>query len=174
MSNENNVHEPHNGDQHQEQNPATNPIDGDQNSGDNFLGNFEKIKENYESKLHEKEERIKELEEELEKKDKENNDAINNLSKEVDERLKQSEEYKEVLKKVEVLEKERAEAIVDAYIQKGIILPTQRETAIKLCLSDNDTFLSLYENAKPVVDTTQHRRSVPVGTADRIMNYFKK
>lgn len=158
-----------------EPNPNPEPIPQPDTSGDDgdVLDKFKKIKENYESKLDEKDERIKELESELEKKDKENNEAINNLNSEVDERLKQSEEYKEILKKVEVLEKERAAATVDAYIQKGIILPTQRETAVKLCLSDNDTFLDLYRDAKPIVETEQKRKSIPAGTAERITNYFK-
>lgn len=153
--------------------PKPQPGNSEGNDGD-VLGKFQKIKENYESKLNEKDEKIKELELELEKKDKENQEALGNLNNEIDEKLKQSEEYKEILKKVEVLEKERAEATVDAYIQKGIILPTQRDTAVKLCLSDNDTFLDLYRDAKPIVQTEQKRVSVPVGTAERIVNYFKK
>jgi hypothetical protein len=68
---------------------------------------------------------------------------------------------------------ERAEATVDAYVQKGIILPAQREAAKKLCLTDNDTFLDLYRDAKPIVETDQKRKSVPTGTAERIANYFK-
>lgn len=156
-------------------NPEPTPQPGQtEGNDDDVLGKFQKIKENYESKLNEKDEKIKELEKELEKKDKENNEALNSLNSEIDEKLKQSEEYKEILKKVEVLEKERAEATVDAYIQKGIILPTQRDTAVKLCLSDNDTFLDLYRDAKPIVQTEQKRVSVPVGTAERIVNYFKK
>ena len=153
--------------------PTPNPEPQPGNDGD-VLDKFQKIKENYESKLNEKDERIKELEKELVEKDEQNKNALNDLNNEVDERLKQSEEYKEILKKVEVLEKERAEATVDAYIQKGIILPTQRDTAVKLCLSDNDTFLDLYRDAKPIVQTEQKRVSVPVGTAERIVNYFKK
>lgn len=137
------------------------------------LDKFNEIKERYESELENKEKEITELKKELEAKGKEVNDTIANLNNEIDEKLKQSEEYKEILKKVEVLEKERAEATVDAYIQKGIILPTQKDTAVKLCLSDNDTFLELYKDAKPIVETNQKRRSIPTGTAERIANYFK-
>lgn len=152
--------------------PQPQPGNGNSDEGD-VLDKFKKIKDNYESKINEKDERIKELEAELEKKDNENKEAMNNLNSEIDEKLKQSEEYKEILKKVEVLEKERAEATVDAYIQKGILLPTQRDNAVKLCLSDNDTFLDLYKDAKPVVETQQKRKSIPAGTAERIANYFK-
>ena len=80
---------------------------------------------------------------------------------------------KEYAAEVEKLEKDKAEATVDSFIHKGVILPAQRETAIKLCLNDNDTFLDLYRDAKPIVDTTPQRRSVPTGTAERIANYFK-
>lgn len=161
-----------------EPNPNPNP-EPQQGNGNNdgegdVLDKFKKIKENYETKLNEKDEKIKELEEALEKKDKENNDAINHLNDEVGERLKQSEEYKQLLNTVETLEKERAEATVDAYIQKGILLPTQRDTAVKLCLSDNETFLDLYCDAKPIVQTQEKRVSAPTGAAERIVNYFKK
>jgi hypothetical protein len=75
--------------------------------------------------------------------------------------------------KLAEMEKERAEATVDAYIQKGIILPKQRESAVKICLNDNETFLNLYRDAKPIVETQNKRKSVPSGTAERIANYFK-
>ena len=156
-------------------NPEPTPQPGTGNGkDDDVLDKFQKIKDSYESKLNEKDTKIKELEAELEKKEKENKDNLNHLNNEIDEKLKQSEEYKAILKKVEVLEKERAETTVDTYIQKGIILPTQRDTAVKLCLSDTDTFLELYKNAKPIVQTQETRVSVPVGTAERIANYFKK
>lgn len=153
--------------------PTPQPGTGTGND-DDVLDKFQKIKESYEAKLNEKDDKIKELESELEKKEKENNDNITHLNNEIDEKLKQSEEYKEMLKKVEVLEKERAETIVDTYIQKGILMPTQRDTAVKLCLSDTDEFLKLYKDAKPIVQTQEKRVSVPAGTAERIANYFKK
>lgn len=154
-------------------NPEPTPPINDDGKGEDVLDKFKKIKESYESKLDEKDERIRELEAELEKKDKETNEAIGDLNDEINEKLKQSEEYKQLLKTVETLEKERAEATVDAYIQKGVILPTQRETAVKLCLSDNDTFSDLYRDARPIVETEEKRRSIPTGTAERIANYFK-
>lgn len=152
------------------QKPTPKPQEG---GVDNPLDKFKEIKEKFEKELAEKDNQIEELKQKLEAKDKEVDDAINNLNDEVHDKLKQSEEYKEILKKVEVLEKERAEATVDAYIQKGVILPTQRETAVKLCLSDNDTFSDLYRDARPIVETEEKRRSIPTGTAERIANYFK-
>lgn len=155
-------------------NPEPNPQQNNGKPDEDPLDKFKEIKDNYESKINEKDERIKELEQQLEEKDKETQKALGDLNTEVDEKLKQSEEYKEVLKKLEVLEKERAEATVDAYIQKGVILPTQKDTAVKLCLTDNKTFSDLYRDAKPIVQTEQKRVSVPTGTAERIANYFKK
>lgn len=155
-------------------NPEPTPQPGTGNDDEGVLDKFQKIKESYDSKLNEKDERIKELEAELEKKDKENQETIGTLNDEINEKLKQSEEYKQLLKTVETLEKERAEATVDTYVKKGIILPTQKETAVKLCLSDHDTFLELYKDAKPIVQTQETRVSVPTGTAERIVNYFKK
>jgi len=155
-------------------NPEPNPQQNNGKQDEDPLDKFKEIKDNYESKINEKDERIKELEQQLEEKDKETQKALGDLNTEVDEKLKQSEEYKEVLKKLEVLEKERAEATVDAYIQKGVILPTQKDTAVKLCLTDNKTFSDLYRDAKPIVQTEQKRVSVPTGTAERIANYFKK
>lgn len=71
-------------------------------------------------------------------KQKEVDEALKDLDDEVGDKLKTSKEYKELLQTVAELQKERAEAAVDVYIQKGVILPVQRETAVKLCLSDND------------------------------------
>ena len=157
--------------------PQPNPNPGEPNpgtGGEDPLDKFVEIKERYEKQISDKDSKIKELEEQLENEKKEHKEALKNFIGESDEKLNTSEEYKEMLKKVEVLAKERAEATVDAYIKKGVILPTQRDTAVKLCLSDNDTFSDLYRDAKPIVQTEQKRMSVPTGTAERIVNYFKK
>jgi len=173
MGKKNDESNPNPDDQHQEQNPNPKPQETN-GQEDNPLDKFQKIKDNYESKINEKDERIKELEEQLKQKDEENKKALGDLNNEVDEKLKQSEEYKEVLKKLEVLEKERAEATVDAYIQKGVILPIQRDTAVKLCLTNNETFLDLYRDAQPIVQTEEKRFSAPTGVAERITKYLKK
>ena len=68
-------------------------------------------------------------------------------------RLDQNEQYQKMLATVEQLEKEKAETTVDTYIQKGVILPKQRETALKLCINDPETFSDLYRDAKPIVET---------------------
>jgi hypothetical protein len=46
---------------------------------------------------------------------------------------------------------------------------------LKLCLSDNDTFLDLYKDAKPIIDTTQapKARKVNDSIVDGLKDYFK-
>ena len=135
--------------------------------------NFDEIKQKYETIIKEKDNKINELEQTVETNQTKIDETVNNLNNEVQAKLEQTEAYKELQATVQQLEKERAEATVDAYIQKGVLLPTQKDSAIKLCLNDNETFLNLYRDAQPIVDTTKERKSIPTGTAERIANYFK-
>lgn len=135
--------------------------------------NLDDIKKQYETIIEEKDQEIAKQKLELEKKSSQIDDTVQDLNNEVEARLKESEAYKNLQTKLAEMEKERAEATVDAYIQKGIILPKQRESAIKICLNDNETFLDLYRDAKPIVETENKRNSVPTGTAERITNYLK-
>ena len=152
-----------------EQNPNPEP----QNNDDEVLDKFNEIKTRYETELTEKDKEIEELKKQLKTKEGEVDTTIQNLNDEVNDKLKQAEEIRNLQNQVNELVEERAEATVDAYIQKGIILPAQKEAAKKLCLTDNDTFLDLYRDAKPIVETQKKRKSVPTGTAERIANYFK-
>lgn len=152
-----------------EQNPEQNP----QNNNDEVLDKFNEIKERYETELSEKDKTIEELKKQLKTKEGEVDNTIQTLNDEVNNKLEQAEKIKSLQATVDELVEERAEATVDAYIQKGIILPAQKEAAKKLCLTDNDTFLDLYRDAKPIVETQKKRKSVPTGTAERIANYFK-
>lgn len=140
---------------------------------DDTLGKFKKIRENYESKLSDKDKEIEKLKEQLKAKDNEVDETLGELTDEVNEKLEQAEKMKELQSTVNELVKDKAEATVDKFIREGKLAPSQRETALKLCLSDNDTFLDLYENAKPIVETQNTRKSVPAGVAGRIANYFK-
>jgi predicted RNase H-like nuclease (RuvC/YqgF family) len=157
-----------------EQTPNPNPEPQPQNNNDGeILDKFNEIKERYETELSDKDKEIEELKKQLQDKNKEVDNTIQNLNDEVNDKLEQAEKIKSLQATVDELVEERAEATVDAYVQKGIILPAQREAAKKLCLTDNDTFLDLYRDAKPIVETDQKRKSVPTGTAERIANYFK-
>lgn len=151
--------------------PTPKPNDGDEGGA---LDKFKEIKDKYENQISEKDKEIEELRKQLKEKEGKVDETINDLNDEVNEKLAQAEKIKDLQATVDELVDERAEATVDAYIQKGVILPSQKEAAKKLCLNDNDTFLDLYRDAKPIVETQSKRKSVPSGTAERIANYFKK
>lgn len=135
--------------------------------------NLDEIKNKYQKIIEEKNKTIGELEQTVETNQQQIDQTVQDLNNQVQKELEQTEAYKELQATVAQLEKERAEATVDAYIQKGILIPAQNESAVKLCLNDNETFLNLYRDAKPIVDTQNQRKSIPSGTAERIANYFK-
>ena len=149
-------------------NPETNP-----EPNEDLMGKFNEIKTKYEETISEKDKEIEEHKKQLQAKEGEVDTTIQNLNDEVNTKIQQAEKIKDLQATVNELVEERAEATVDAYIQKGIILPAQKEAAKKLCLNDNDTFLDLYRDAKPIVQTQEKRKSVAPGTAERIANYFK-
>ena len=132
------------------------------------------IKAKYEKVIQDKDKEIKELTKTVETNKKKVDSTVDDLNKEVEERLKQSEAYKDLEQKLHTMEVERAETVVDSYIAKGVLLPAQKESAVKLCLNDNDTFMNLYKDAQPIIDTRQERRSIATGTAERIANYLKQ
>ena len=134
---------------------------------------FDDIKTKYEEVIAEKDKEIAELNKTVDLTNQKVDDTVNNLNTEVSAKLEQAEQLNQLQKNVDELLEEKAEITVDNYIQKGIIPPSKREVAVKLCLKDNDTFLDLYRDAQPIMDTTPKRKSVPSGTAERIANYFK-
>lgn len=153
----------------EQNNPPQNEKDNDE-----ILDKFEKLKENYETTIQDKDKEIEELKKQLKEKNEEVDETVDNLNDEVNEKLEQAEKIKSLQATVDELVEERAEATVDAYIQKGIILPSQKEAAKKLCLSDNDTFLDLYKDAKPIVDVGKPKsKPVPSKLMGQITNYLK-
>ena len=77
-------------------------------------------------------------------------------------------------KKPESSEKDKAEATVDTYINKGIIIPKQKDVAIKLCLNDPETFQELYRDAKPIIELDPKPHSKKVDTdVNKIVDFFK-
>ena len=136
---------------------------------------FEDIKTKYEEVIKEKDKEIQELKKTVDLTNKKVDDTINDLNNEVDEKLKQSEEYKQLLQTVEELQKDKAEATVEAYIKKGIILPKQKDVAVKLCINDPDTFNDLYHDAKPIINIDPKPQSQKVNVNEEAMvDYFKK
>lgn len=146
--------------------PTNNEVD--------VLDKFGEIKERYEKELSDKDKEIEELKKALSLKDKEVNDTINDLNDEVNEKLAQAEELKALQANVQELLNDKANALVDKYISEGKLVPAQREKALNLCLADQDMFISLYEDAPSIVDTTPKPRSTRVnGDVEKMAAYFK-
>ena len=140
--------------------------------GDDPLDKFSEIKARFDKELEERDKKIKELE--AAEKDKEVNDVISNLNDEVNDKLKQAEELKALQANVNELLSDKANALVDKYISEGKLVPAQREKALSLCLSDQEMFISLYENAPSIVDTNPKPISHKVnGNVDKMVEYFK-
>ena len=142
---------------------------------ENVLDKFEEIKNRYEETITARDKEIAELKEQLKAKDGEVDKTISKLNDEVNSKLEQAEELNQLRANVQELLKDKAEAIVDKYIQEGKVLPAQRDTALNLCLTNQDTFISLYENAPRLVDTTREPVSQRgTGDVDKLANYFKQ
>lgn len=96
------------------------------------------------------------------------------LADSVGKELQTSEEYKELLATVEELKTQQAKSLVEAYINKGVILPAQKETAIKLAIKDSETFNELYKDQPPIINTQKERKSIKTDdTIQKLSNYFK-
>ena len=137
----------------------------------NEENDFNEIKNKYEKIIEEKNQTITNLETDLEKTKKKVDETVDTLNDEVQAKLDANEEQQKLLASVKELELEKAETTVDTYIKKGIILPKQRETAIKLCLNDNDTFTDLYKDAKPIVNV-EEKKSNKINSLAKGLSYF--
>ncbi len=133
--------------------------------------NFDDLKNKYEGIIEEKNNEITDLKTDLEETRKKVDETVDTLKDEVQQRLDANEEYQRVLETVKELKVEQAETTVDTYIRKGVILPAQRETAVKLCLNDNDTFTDLYKDAKPIVNVEENK-SQRINSLAKGLAYF--
>lgn len=96
------------------------------------------------------------------------------LADSVGKELQTSEEYKELLATVEELKTQQAKSLVESYINKGVILPAQKETAIKLAIKDSETFNELYKDQPPIINTQKERKSIKTDdTLQKLSAYFK-
>ena len=84
---------------------------------------FDELKQKYETIIEEKNQEITELQKKNDDTQAQVDDAVGNLQNEVQARLDANEEYQNALATIKELELERAEATVDAYIKKGVLLP---------------------------------------------------
>lgn len=136
--------------------------------------NLDEIRAKYEKVIEDKNKEINELSKTNQAIQERMDNTVSNLNDEVKLKLEQSEQLIELNKQVEELLHDKAEATVDKYITEGKILPAQKETALKLCLKDNDTFMDLYKDAKPIIDTTPQPKTKKVnGDLNRLVDYFK-
>ena len=134
---------------------------------------FNDLKKKYEETIESKNKEINELNKTLKLKDEKVDETINNLNDEVSEKLQQSEKLRELQKNVDELLTEKAEVTVDTYIQKGVIPVAKRDIAVRLCLNDNDTFMELYRDAKPIVEVNEHKSKRINADVSRLVDYFK-
>ena len=136
--------------------------------------NLDEIRAKYEKVIEDKNKEINELSKTNQAIQERMDNTVSNLNDEVKLKLEQSEQLIELNKQVEELLHDKAEATVDKYITEGKILPAQKETALKLCLKDNDTFMDLYKDAKPIIDTSSKPQTKKVNTdLNRLVDYFK-
>ena len=157
-----------------DQEPAPKPEPTTNNGAADPIDKFNEIKARFDKELAERDKKIQELEKALSLKDKEVNDTISTLNDEVNEKLEQAEELKALQANVQELLNDKANALVDKYIHEGKLVPAQREKALKLCLSDQDMFISLYEDAPSVIDTNLKPKSHKVlSNVDKMVEYFK-
>lgn len=134
---------------------------------------FNELKKKYEETIESKNKEINELNKALKLKEEKVDETINNLNDEVSEKLQQSEKLRELQKNVDELLAEKAEVTVDTYIKKGVIPVAKRDIAVQLCLNDNDTFMELYRDAKPIVEVNEHKSRRINADVSRLVDYFK-
>ena len=134
---------------------------------------FTEIKEKYEKIIEDKNHEIEELNQTITETKEKTDNAVNDLNDEVQARLEANEKYKEILSTVKELQHDKAVATVDKFISEGKILPAQRDTALKLCLNDNDTFMELYRDAQPIIELKQKKSKKVNADLTRLVDYFK-
>ena len=134
---------------------------------------FDELKTKYETIIEEKNKEIEELNKTVKLTQQKVDTTVNNLNDEVQAKLEANEKLMQMQKDIEELVHDKAEATVDTFIQQGKILPAQRDTALKLCLNDNDTFMDLYRNAQPIVEVKQQKSKQVNADLNRLVDYFK-
>ena len=135
---------------------------------------FDEIKKKYEDLIADKDKTIKELEKTVNETQNKVDNTIQDLNNEIDEKLRTSEEYKNLVEKVKQFEDERAEASAEAVIRKGLATPAQKNVIKNWCLNDPDGFTEYFDNAKPIVNIDPKPQSQKVNVNEEAMvDYFK-
>lgn len=131
------------------------------------------LKAKYEKIITDKDDEIKKLNETVEETKKKVDSTAGDLNDEIKARLEATEEYKKLMATVEQLEKEKAEASVDAVIQKGLALPAQKEALRKWCLNDSESFVEYFDNAQPIIEIDKQKSKKISADVSRLVDYFK-
>lgn len=134
---------------------------------------FTELKTKYEEIIQKKDKELNELNKTLEETKKKVDTSVEDLNDEIKARLEATEEYKKLIATVEQLEKEKAEASVDAVIQKGLALPTQKDALKKWCLNDSESFIEYFDNAQPIIEVKQQKSKKINADLTRLVDYFK-
>ena len=134
---------------------------------------FTELKTKYEEIIQKKDKELNELNKTLEETKKKVDSSVEDLNDEIKARLEATEEYKKLIATVEQLEKEKAEASVDAVIQKGLALPTQKEALKKWCFNDSESFIEYFDNAQPIIEVKQQKSKKINADLTRLVDYFK-
>ena len=132
------------------------------------------LKAKYDKIINDKDDEIKKLNETVEKTKKKVDTTAGDLNDEIKARLEATEEYKKLMATVEQLEKEKAEASVDAVIQKGLALPAQKDALKKWCLNDSESFVEYFDNAQPIIEVNKQKSKKISADVNRLVDYFKK
>ena len=135
---------------------------------------FEELKAKYEKIITDKDNEIKKLNETVEETKKKVDTTAGDLNYEIKARLEATEEYKKLMATVEQLEKEKAEASVDAVIQKGLALPAQKDVLKKWCMNDSESFTEYFDNAQPIIEVNKQKSKKISADVNRLVDYFKK
>jgi len=138
------------------------------------LKNVKGLADKYSKIIESKDEEIAGLKQEKEQIQEEFDKKEQELADSVGKELRTSEEYKELLATVEELKTQQAKSLVESYINKGVILPAQKETAVKLAIKDSETFNELYKDQPPIINTQKERKSIKTeDTLEKLSKYFK-
>ena len=122
-----------------------------QPTNEDLKSEFQELRKQFEKTIAHKDEEIETLKQKIKDAQNEAKENIKDLTDEAKERLKLQEDVKQLNDYSAKLEHDKATAQVDAHIKEGKLLPKQRETAIKLAITDFNAYSELYANAEPVI-----------------------
>ena len=133
---------------------------------------YNEVKNKYEQVINDKDKEIQTLKDKLEETETKVNETIESLTDEAKEKLAVQEKLKEFSDYIAELEKDKAETLVDTFINQGKLLPAQKEKAFKMACNDYDSFYELYKDAKPVIELKTESKKIQVNK-DGLKDYFK-